>query len=428
MRDIRRRYALIRRKREKRTSAKRKHGKGKTLLSLGAPRQPWRTRQQVIDRGKLKFTVLREDQTLRIEIPPVLSFHDDPNGALEFFDIFRSQFAKKFIRKIHLDHSECSQLGLGAQAMVDALVHEELQRRGKHGIIVGGTYPRDLGTKVMLKAIGTLRALGHPEMGLPADIEKRIERCDRLYGNGKQLKQDAARDRAGTNIVDYFNRVLSHQGFEMTPEGRSALAVLVTEVIGNAEEHAGRWYAIGYSFPGRKQGKDAVLECCQIAIFNFGRTIAESLSANSAAAEVKARIEGLVEHHARMKFFNDLWDEECVWTLSALQHGVTRYRKGTRGQSRGKGTIEMIKAFSELATRPQQMAVISGRAFIMFDGSYELQKNDMGLQQIAFNAQNDLFRPPDSKYVYRLKRHFPGTIISLRFMLDADHLQTRVVK
>ena len=32
---------------------------------------------------------------------------------------------------------------------------------------------------------------------------------------------------------------------------------------------------------------------------------------------------------------------------------------------------------------------------------------------IAFNKDNDIFQPPETNYVKRLEKYFPGTVISL---------------
>ena len=85
----------------------------------------------------------------------------------------------------------------------------------------------------------------------------------------------------------------------------------------------------------------------------------------------------------------------------------------------------MINAFSQLAVKPQKMCVLSGSAFLLFDGSYGLYETEVGGQrrfQISFNKDSTLELPPDKQYVRPLKNYFPGTIISLRFTLNKQHL------
>jgi hypothetical protein len=66
----------------------------------------------------------------------------------------------------------------------------------------------------------------------------------------------------------------------------------------------------------------------------------------------------------------------------------------------------------------------------LFDGSYALGpviKGDEELQVIAFNADNDIEKPPDTKNVYRLPANFPGTIVSIELALDDAYLREIVV-
>lgn len=372
----------------------------------------------------MRHKFIPERNRAKIDFPAIFSLLEDPDGVLFFFKKFRTELGKKFIKNLIFDHSKCEVLGLDAVTLTDAYLMEELNRRGKDTLIVGGVYPKSLPLKIMFKAIGTLRMMQHPEMALPEEVEQRIERSDLYCGNARSLRKARDRDDAATSLAEYFNRVLSHQGYTLVDEGQQYFCDLITEVIGNAEEHSGRWYTRAFSQPGLAEGSD--LEDCHIVIINFGKTIYESLSARSASSEVKGRIEAIAALHNKMRFFKPEWNEECLWTLCALQHGVSRYTDTQKGLTlRGRGTVTMIKAFSELAVKPQKMCVLSGSAYILFDGTYQLYETDGDGKkrlQISFNKEMSLEVPPDSTYVHSLKNHFPGTIISLRFSLNKQHL------
>lgn len=359
-----------------------------------------------------------------IAFPRTFSFLEDPDQVLSFFRNFRSELSKKFIKNFIFDHSSCETLGLDAVTLTDAYFTEELQRKGRRDLVVGGVYPKSLPLKIMFRAIGTIRMIQHPEMVLPQNIEQRIERSDLYCGNGRRLRKANDRDNAATSLATYFDRVLGHHGYALVDEGQVYFCNLITEVIGNAEEHSGRWYTRAFSQPSLDE--DGGLEDCHIVIINFGKTIYESLNARNASTEVKKRIEALVAHHSKMRYFKPEWNEECLWTLCALQQGVSRYTNTQKGLTlRGRGTINMIKAFSELAIKPQKMCVLSGSAYVLFDGTYELYETESEgqiRQQISFNKEQTLQLPPDSTYVHSLKNYFPGTIISLRFTINREHL------
>jgi hypothetical protein len=377
--------------------------------------------------GRVSVQVLRDRQRATFNIPEVFSLSEDPNGTLDFIELFRSKLHRRFIQDVWFNHKPCAVLGLDATAYIDSLLKEETHKRGA-SITVGGEYPKKQEAALMLRAIGTLRTIRHPDMVLPEELEKKIVRSDTYYGNGKNLYKNKSRDDASTNLVRYYNSVLCKQGFELSDEGKFHMSNLVSEVLGNAEEHGGRWYTRAYSKPTLKKDAESSVEDCEIVIFNFGKTIHESLTSQGASTPVRQRVAALARRHKAAGYFDDRWTEECLWTVSALQQGVSRYKGSGRGATRGNGTINMIEAFSALAQSDgQRMCIISGSAYILFDGTHhltpQLTEHGQEVKQIAFNKERDLERPAEAKYVYTLKKRFPGTMISLRFSIDGVHLQ-----
>ena len=160
-------------------------------------------------------------------------------------------------------------------------------------------------------------------------------------------------------------------------------------------------------------------------LFNRGNTIFESLSAEKSSETVKERASALTKQHTKRGWFTKpKWNEEALWTLYALQGGVSRLRDVA--PTRGNGTIEMIKVFSTLGGKDQRMCIVSGGAYILFDGTYRIGPTQSAPTEtqsvIAFNSKNDLNLPPDEKYVYNLPFRFPGTLVSIRFSLEKSHL------
>lgn len=72
------------------------------------------------------------------------------------------------------------------------------------------------------------------------------------------------------------------------------------------------------------------------------------------------------------------------------------------------------------------MALVSGHTHLRFDGKYgpsTVLTSEGGKRQvIALNADNDLDQPPDPDYCTNLPLKFPGTLLSMRFYIDPDHL------
>lgn len=73
------------------------------------------------------------------------------------------------------------------------------------------------------------------------------------------------------------------------------------------------------------------------------------------------------------------------------------------------------------------MGLVSGKTYILFDGKYKLREKALPdgekRQIIAFNEENNLEIPPSHTHVQSLPFKFPGTLVSLRFILHREYLR-----
>ena len=69
------------------------------------------------------------------------------------------------------------------------------------------------------------------------------------------------------------------------------------------------------------------------------------------------------------------------------------------------------------------MTIISGNSQIIINNDDEICKIEN--KQISFNKEKSLDYKPDERYVKKLERYFPGTIISLNIFLDRNWLEDK---
>ncbi len=199
------------------------------------------------------------------------------------------------------------------------------------------------------------------------------------------------------------------------------LGAYLGEILANAEDHAGYldWTVQGYL--------DNTLDVpmCEIAIFNFGRSIAESLQSVDEHGYTWKQVSPYLDMHTQRKLFGRTWREEDLLTVIALQGNVSRLNTSEQ-TTRGQGTVELIDFFQRINdvcngdTGSARMAIVSGSTYILFDGTYRMEVQEEGAGKvIAFNSDNDLYQRPDPKFVKNLgDQRFPGTIISIKFPLS----------
>lgn len=342
------------------------------------------------------------------------------------------------LRELYLDHSECNRLDIGASVAMDVLVLE-LRRTWSNRIrkpIIRGRYPDDEGVRDILRATGIVKHL--QVEGEMLDEPAKYHSLDLVAGHStgpfqykglpdeSEAFQSSRHEIATDQLTSYVDSCLNKVGFGLAQQGKKALSSIVGEILGNAQEHSGtpEWYVIG----NMTQTAPDVGEC-NIAIVNFGRTFYETLRDESVDPQLRDDLKSLTRKHRGL--FRRGWNEEALYTLYALQEGVSCTNRGYRDDDRGVGTVRIIEFFQDLGRSTEdfqpKMCIMSGSAHIMFDGTYrmsQVQRDDEMRSIIAFNKDNDIARKPDKDYVRSLKCHFPGTIISMRFRIDGKHLST----
>ena len=350
-----------------------------------------------------------------IPFPTTFSFIENPDDTLATIESLIEHSLNNRILQIAIDHRKCTLIDHGAEAVASVMVKAIATVRRKRLL---GWYPKDRTLQRIVASVGMPSVLGltNPDPGLVV-----YPLC---HGRkDRSLVHTTTVEKATSRLVEYIDSCLSRYGHKLTPRGCKHYADLVGEVIANAEAHSRRpdWWVAAYLMPNG----DGQWGHCHITIFGFGDSLAESLKRLPRDARLRQKIEARVEQHTR--WFSRRWREDDLWTLYALQGKVSRQNKDryTIGD-RGQGTAEIIQAFHDLSgtrvSKPK-MCLLSGRTHILFDDRYHMTRPSAESGRvIAFNAPNSLAEPPDSRYVRHLANRFPGTLVSLRFNLDEEHL------
>jgi hypothetical protein len=367
--------------------------------------------------------VPRRPARLDVEIPKTFSVFDNASQSLGAAARLARAARHASFEEVFFDHSRMATVDLAAESVLDFIaleVDRESRSRRQRGTAFGGKFPTDPALVRYLRAIGIIRSLGVRNAYLPPGHRRGVRV---FYARShKHLRPSVAGapDHKETVIkafVDHFDRCLRDNDRTLTQEGRMRLGHYTGEILANAEDHSGMrdWTIAGYLDNAREGHR------CEIAIFNFGRTISETLQDVPVDSPVYRDITPYVEEHARKSLFGAEWTRENLLTLVALQGHISS--KNVRpGIDRGQGTVDLIHFFQQVHDEcgtdkaAAQMAIMSGQTHIKFDGKYKMRLS-RGRQVIAFNASNDLGLPPDLKYITNLSVAFPGTVISIAFPL-----------
>lgn len=352
-----------------------------------------------------------------VEIPKVFSFIERPEETMDFIDRLNAILSDRSVRGLFVDHSQCKELDLCASLVMDTLIE---QRRRSASLNLSGKFSGDERVNILLRASGLLETIHHPSSVLPPDVESKVKKSLLYSGFSKYSERSTRCDHAATELTEYFSKCLKQTGAELSALGANRLSTLISEAISNAEEHAvGRWYAKAHFDRLRPDEQEG--GACHIVLVNFSQTtIFSSFASPRAFSKSFAQIMAYAKRHLGKGIFQKPYDDEALCTLYALQEGISSV-----SESRGTGTTNLIDFFLQLAGKKPRMCVLSGRALILFDGTYSLKlKHFEGgdRQVIAFNDENSLEEPPDGRYVRTLDKPFPGTLISLKFNLKEKYV------
>ena len=159
-----------------------------------------------------------------------------------------------------------------------------------------------------------------------------------------------------------------------------------------------------------------------ILIYNFGKTIYETLTVDSLPREMKDEIFEIVENHVNKNFFGgkSKFSAENALTLLALQEGISS--RVIYDNTRGHGITDYIEHCFNLS-EDCKIVIISGNTAIKIDKKYRLGPTMLfGRERrvIAMNSMNDIFEKPDEDYVINLNVTFPGVLIETTIPLSFE--------
>jgi hypothetical protein len=377
---------------------------------------------QRVKAGKRK----RRRQGQLLQFPAEFSFIENPDETIETIETLVAHVLAK-PHQIMVDQRGCTSMDLCAEAVLNACVR--IARR-RHRCRWVGWRPLKPEVQEIARATGITRELGIEKTeDLPSDIYY-FDLVQGRMGSTRSRESSECEVRA-SELIEYINRCLKRYDKQLTDGGQKKFADMIAEVINNCEDHSGRaeWWVSAYlrQPPGKQYGD------LHIAIFNLGDTIADTLQRLPPESEIRGDIEKLIAHHRRVGSLDARYTEEALWTICALQSGVSSKNvEADQLGHRGSGTVRLMDAFFRLGqvkdgSELPKMALVSGRTHIVFDGRYPLRtlRTSVGEERkvITFN-NTSLNDPPDPSCVRKLERFFPGTVLSFRFFLDQKHLDS----
>jgi hypothetical protein len=125
------------------------------------------------------------------------------------------------------------------------------------------------------------------------------------------------------------------------------------------------------------------------------------------------------------------FSDENLFTLYALQDGVSRLK--FKDESRGTGTMKFLNCFFEFGDyhdtvkkHSPSLSILSGKTELVCDNKYK-PFEIKGEYFLSLNDDKDLTQPPSSKHLKNLDYSFPGTLLTVRVLLNNEHIRKKIL-
>lgn len=376
-----------------------------------------------------------------ITIPERFSIIDNPKDSINVFRWMISALLIENIDEVIFDYSKCMDIELGTQALFDIILKDfkefksrcTLVQRNRTNVFptFGAININDENIQNLIWSVGSPANLGIGEIH-KKDIEKFKLRIYNSTKGQDECKRAERKDLDTTEIADYVISSLRRMGKELTPQKRDDLCTIIGEILINAEEHSttNHRFSIGYFKERYLEGSHMGL--FRLVILNFGDTIYEKFkSPNCPNKDFVSRMKELSNKYTKkISFIPGKFEEETLWTLYALQEGVTSVSK--ESYKRGNGSIRFIESFFNIkgssdSDSISRMTILSGKTKILFDGKYCITERRSSNGEIhkamTFNSTGNIEDKPDIDCVMHTDNYFPGTLISAEILLNDDDLK-----
>lgn len=366
----------------------------------------------------------------RIMVPECFSLMDNYEESFDFLKQLFVLLSHGRSNRIILDYKNCTRIDVDASLCMDVLLREFITyidncKKKRYNVNPKKIGPDNLineNVDKVLYSVGAQRNLGGIHKEYPDVIALPV-----LTNSKNNPRQNAITEVQTTQIVNYIKECLKKMNRTLSVEARTGLYKVLGEVMTNADHHCtmNNRYAIGF-FQEIENEADHY-GVFNFTILNFGKTIYQTFKDGCENRKTVEQMTELSEDYTKRRFFVKAdFEEETLWTLYALQEGVT-----SKKERRGTGTVEYLHNFFNLKgdvskDNISQLVIVSGNTRIIFDGTYQMvEKTDISrkrpLKTITFNNSGDIKDKPDRNFVKFAPNFFPGALISARILIKFEN-------
>ena len=399
----------------------------RTLSKIQPSLQIWKDTRSVSLLYKILSSTPVQGRS-KVEVPRLFTFKDAHDECVGFFtEIVSSLY--NHLSEICIDFSKCEDISVSAISLLYILLKD-------YRTSLGSDKKRGRKTKFTIippKKIDDLRVMKYLKIFDLYDYKNftvadgEFLKLQVLSGRFRGSFSENRKAKAAKEIVEFINQSYFPAKKVLSKDGRNLLESLTTEMLNNAEDHSIKketWYVSGVTFHDSKDEAD-LLEL-NLTIFNFGDSFYEGFEKTKEQnAENYQKLEKLLAHHQKQFSWKQKFERESLFTLYMLNEGISRLKY--EDESRGNGTMQFLKAFSDLEDKGPQdgkyrsdLKIITGHTTLSCDSDVVPYGEDEEHLKISLNKEQDFLKLPESRYLQYHSSYFPGSFIECRVYLNKN--------
>lgn len=363
-----------------------------------------------------------------IYAPEEFSFKDNFDGCILFFRHLLSSFYYGQ-GDIVLSFKQCRHSTISTFSLLEVLLRELYEMKSSYNLRRYTKCSKEITVIHSDKDVKTNKYL-HSFLGLklPDKEDDGSKYCKFKLREGRQRNyRENPKTKVSSDVVAFINESTIEAGVELNETGKHAINGLIGEVLGNAEDHSAKgsyWYVDGISFSETQHNVDVV--DVNLSIINVGLSMYEGFEETKEKnAENYSKCQKLYDIHKTLFTATNRFERESLFTLYMLNEGISRIKY--KDDSRGNGTMRFLEAFIALGsfgnhnpTFKGLLNVISGHTVLSCDNDRTVY-TEGNFKKLSLNAEKNLQRLPDKKYLIYNKEYFPGTLLECHIYLNKDH-------
>lgn len=356
--------------------------------------------------AKSKFNV--------VKIPRIFSFSENPDETIKILRQVSSSMFREKPHTISINFNKCEIMDLAACCVLSSILLDADEYFNKKQIYIeakGVNISSRVGQ--MLVISGLVEHLGLAK----GEQEEKLKDNKILM----PLLTDKGESQPVEQIMKYLNDCFDAEGIGLTDHGNQMMGDIIGEVFSNIDDHNKefkRWYALGHAEIYEE------LTMVNLAIMNYGASFPESFIQNDTENFARHQIESL---YRKQKDKHPSLDKNLYVTLLCLQKYISRY-KSSDESTRGQGLVELLDNFIKIGQYDKEnnisvMSITTGNISIKFDGEEVIDNKG----RVYLGVRHDYLKSKE-KFFKKLNNNFPGTVISMKFVINREFLEGAIRK